>query len=209
MDRIHVFSGGIAACNGYLLKTGVNTYIAIDAPEGFTDWIQSKRPDAKITDLLITHHHFDHIMDAAKLKERFACTIHAHSAYSDILSLVKLAHDSWGMELKVIPFIVDDILDTKIHTAQWGGSLWHIHHVPGHSPDSLVYHLPDDELLFSGDTIFAGSIGRTDLPGGSSTLLTSGIEKKILTQVATTNILPGHGPYTTVKNEILTNPFLL
>ena len=208
MDRIRVFSGGIAACNGYLLKTGDHSYIAVDAPEGFAEWIRSRRPDAVISDLLITHQHFDHVMDAAKLKKMFGCKIHAYSAYSDILTLAQLATESWGMDLEIEPFEVDEVLGDKVRTAQWGDLIWHIHHIPGHSEDSLVYQLPDDDLLFSGDVIFAGSIGRTDLPGGKLKLLLSGISQKILNQPATTNILPGHGPYTTVKSEILTNPFL-
>lgn len=208
MDRIRVFSGGIAACNGYLLETGDNSYIAIDAPEGFADWIHSQRPSATVSDLLITHQHFDHVMDAAKLKEMFGCKIHAHSAYSDVLTLAQLAVESWEMDLNVSPFEVDDVLGDHVHTAEWGNIPWHVHHVPGHSVDSIVYHLPDDDILFSGDAIFAGSIGRTDLPGGNLKLLLSGISQKILNQTATTNILPGHGPYTTVKSEILTNPFL-
>lgn len=80
--------------------------------------------------------------------------------------------------------------------------------VPGHSPDSIVYDLPDEGIMFTGDVIFAGSIGRTDLPGGNLRLLKQGIEKKVLNQPATTMIFPGHGPYTTVKNELLTNPFI-
>lgn len=63
-------------------------------------------------------------------------------------------------------------------------------------------------IMFTGDVIFAGSIGRTDLPGGNLRLLKQGIEKKVLNQPATTMIFPGHGPYTTVKNELLTNPFI-
>lgn len=100
------------------------------------------------------------------------------------------------------------ILTPDIHTANWGGLLWHLHQVPGHSPDSIVYDLPDEGIMFTGDVIFAGSIGRTDLPGGNLRLLKQGIEKKVLNQPATTMIFPGHGPYTTVKNELLTNPFI-
>ena len=59
MDRIRVYTGGVASCNGYLFKTRDNTYVAVDAPSGFADWIYSKKPDIIITDLLITHQHFD------------------------------------------------------------------------------------------------------------------------------------------------------
>ena len=208
MDNIRVYTGGIAACNGYLVITGDNTYIAIDAPLGFVDWILSRKPDAKITDLLITHQHFDHIQDAAKFKKQFGCTIHAHSPYSPDLTLETLARNAWDPDMHVEPFEVDDIVDEKRRTANWGGQLWHIHFVPGHSTDSNVYHLVDEDKLFSGDVLFAGSIGRTDLPGGDEKQLLNGIHARILNQPATTIVLPGHGPYTTVKHERLTNPFL-
>lgn len=61
MDRIRVYTGGVASCNGYLFKTKDNSYVAVDAPSGFADWIYSKKPDIIITDLLITHQHFDHV----------------------------------------------------------------------------------------------------------------------------------------------------
>lgn len=208
MDRIRVYTGGIAAANGYLIKTGENAYIAIDAPEGFANWIKSKRPDANITDLLITHQHFDHVQDAAQIQQTFGAQIHAHSAYSEELTLEKMAREAWSMDLAITPFTVNDVLGSDCHTGNWGGLHWLLHFVPGHSRDSIVFSLPDEGLMFSGDVLFAGSIGRTDFPGGNLKLLQNGIEQKVLTESANTNILPGHGPYTTVRNEILTNPFL-
>ena len=67
MDRIRVYTGGVASCNGYLFKTRDNVYVAVDAPSGFADWIYSKKPDIIITDLLITHQHFDHVEDACRM----------------------------------------------------------------------------------------------------------------------------------------------
>ena len=68
MDRIRVYTGGVASCNGYLFKTRDNAYVAVDAPSGFADWIYSKKPDIIITDLLITHQHFDHVEDACRME---------------------------------------------------------------------------------------------------------------------------------------------
>lgn len=208
MERIRMYTGGIASANGYLLKVADNSFIAIDAPEGFADWISSKRPDAVITDLFITHQHFDHVQDAALIQEKFNATVHAYAPYNPELTLEQYARDLWGVDLDMKPFTVDDVLSVEKHTGSWGGLHWVIHHVPGHSSDSLVFDLPDEGMLFSGDVIFAGSIGRTDFPGGSLKLLQKGIEHKILNQNADTKIFPGHGPYTTVRSEILTNPFL-
>lgn len=163
MDRIRVYTGGVASCNGYLFKTKDNSYVAVDAPSGFADWIYSKKPDIIITDLLITHQHFDHVEDACRMRQIFGCRIHAGQPYTEDLTLEKMARDAWGLPLNVQPFVVDEILTPDIHTANWGGLLWHLHQVPGHSPDSIVYDLPDEGIMFTGDVIFAGSIGRTDL----------------------------------------------
>ncbi len=208
MDRIRVYTGGVAACNGYLFRIKDGSYIAVDAPAGFADWIYEKKPDIVITDLLLTHQHFDHVEDACRMRQIFGCRIHAGQAYGSELTLETLARDAWGLQLSVQPYVVDDVVTAETHTADWGGLLWHLHLVPGHSVDSVVYELPDEGLMFTGDVIFAGSIGRTDLPGGNLRLLKSGIEAKVLSVPATTKIFPGHGPYTTVKNELLTNPFI-
>ena len=195
-------------CNGYLVKIGVDTYIAVDAPEGFVAWILERNPKTTITDLLLTHQHFDHIQDAASLKERFGCKIHAAMPWSDELTLEKLVENEWGMSLNLKRFEVDEVLKEDVKTAKWGGLLWHIHHVPGHSPDGIVYQLPDEGVIFSGDSIFAGSIGRTDLPGGDLHQLLMGLESKVLNQPSDSLIFPGHGSYTTVSNENQSNPYL-
>ena len=165
MDRIRVYTGGVASCNGYLFKTRDNAYVAVDAPSGFADWIYSKKPDIIITDLLITHQHFDHVEDACRMRQIFDCRIHAGQPYNESLTLEKMARDAWGLPLNVQPFVVDEILTPDIHTANWGGLLWHLHQVPGHSPDSIVYDLPDEGIMFTGDVIFAGSIRADGSPG--------------------------------------------
>ena len=85
---------------------------------------------------------------------------------------------------------------------------WHfrIEHVPGHAADSLVFLI--DDLIFAGDTLFAGGVGRADLPGGDMDLLVRGIREKILNLDAESRVFPGHGPETSVGKEVATNPFL-
>ena len=80
-------------------------------------------------------------------------------------------------------------------------------HVPGHCPGSLCFHQPEARVLFSGDTLFAGSIGRTDLPGGDHPLLLRGIREKLFT-LPDARVLSGHGPATTLAYESKTNPFV-
>ena len=82
-------------------------------------------------------------------------------------------------------------------------------HVPGHSPDSVTFHLADAGVLFSGDTLFAESIGRTDLPGGNTQQLLDGILGKLLSLPPETKVFPGHGPATTIGVEAKENPYLV
>lgn len=201
------YTGGELMCNGYLLPGKNGEYVAVDAPAGFAEWVQNHLPTgAKLGHLLLTHQHFDHIADAAALQTATGCTIHACMPYSPALTLGAHAQQ-WGIPLPPA-FRVDDTLGEQDTTADWGGLHWQLLHLPGHSPDSMVYALPGEALLFAGDVLFAGSIGRTDLPGGSQAQLTGGIRRKLLTLPPATVVHPGHGPSTSVQEEELNNPFI-
>lgn len=203
-----VYTGGPCMCNGYLLQTPTG-YVAVDAPLGFTAWIKKQIPaDAVVTDLLITHQHFDHVQDAAALAATYDCRIHACMPYSTALTLEDLARNSWGGGFDVEPFRVDDAFGPACMQADWGGLSWRIHHIPGHSPDGIAYELPEHECLFCGDILFAGSVGRTDFPGGSMSALVTGIRNKLLPLPHTTVVHSGHGPDTSLGEETLNNPYL-
>jgi glyoxylase-like metal-dependent hydrolase (beta-lactamase superfamily II) len=81
-------------------------------------------------------------------------------------------------------------------------------HVPGHATDAVTFYLSDAGVVFSGDTLFAGSIGRTDLPGGSTSQLLEGIDKHLMSLPAATRVLSGHGQATTISREAAGNPYL-
>ena len=198
--QIRMYTGGMAQTNSYLLENNKHT-ILIDAPLGVTEWLESL--DIKPSDLLLTHQHYDHIEDAAKLAKQ-GVKIHAHSAYDRELTLEPLLQQS-GIDLHVQPYEVDHVLGEP-HEIDIKGWKFQVKHVPGHAPDSLVFLT--NNLIFAGDTLFAGGIGRSDLPEGDHNLLVSGIREKILTLDTTSRVFPGHGPDTTVAKEISTNPFL-
>lgn len=201
------YTGGELMCNGYLLSGKEGDYVAIDAPGGFADWVRRKLPQgARLSHLLITHQHFDHIQDAAALQAATGCRVCACMPQNRELTLADHAA-AWGIEPPT-PFCVDTPLGCHDTTADWAGLRWEVRHIPGHSPDSMVYALPDEGLIFAGDVIFAGSIGRTDLPGGSMHSLVQGIRTKLLTYPPQTEIFPGHGPSTSVGDETLNNPFI-
>ena len=188
--------------NGYLLQTSEGNLL-IDAPEGITRWLEAN--GISVDALLLTHQHYDHVTDAAAVQKQGA-KIHAFSPYSPTLTLEDAAR-AWGMPIAITPFNVDsridintplEILGTKIHSS----------HVPGHSTDSVTFYIPQANVVFAGDTLFAGSVGRTDLPGGSTTQLIDGIRRHLLTLPPQTTVFSGHGPQTTIGGELADNPFL-
>ncbi len=203
---IQKYTGGPVACNAYLVR-GKEGYVAVDAPLGFTNWVQAHLPQGeKLTHLLLTHQHFDHVQDAAKLKEQTGCCICAHSAWSPELTLEAAAR-SWGIKPPA-PFTVDELLGDSRTEAHWGGLDWQLYSIPGHSPDGMAYGLAEEPCLFVGDILFAGSIGRTDFPGGSLATLVSGIREKLLGLEPATEVYSGHGPSTSIQEELLNNPYL-
>ncbi len=205
---IKVYTGGPCMCNGYLVR-GPQGYVAIDAPLGFAAWVKKTLPaDACVTDLLITHQHFDHVQGAAELAAQYGCRISACMPYSTALTLEELARQSWGGGFDVEPFTVDNVLGSHDSTGDWGGLKWAAHFIPGHSTDGMAFELPEEEELFCGDILFAGAVGRTDFPGGSMAQLVRGIREKLLPRPHTTVVHSGHGPDTSIEEEILNNPYL-
>ncbi len=207
LTDIRKYTGGPVYCNAYLIR-GNEGYVAVDAPLGFADWVLARLPEgAKLTELILTHQHFDHVQDAARLKELTGCRICAHSSYSPDLTLEEQAARAWGIEPPA-PFRVDDVLGATRSSANWGGLDWQLHAIPGHSPDGMAYELAAQGAVFVGDILFAGSIGRTDFPGGSMSALVRGIREKLLPLPHETTVYSGHGPATSIQEELLNNPYL-
>jgi glyoxylase-like metal-dependent hydrolase (beta-lactamase superfamily II) len=200
--KITCFTGGMVQTNGYLLETNDGNLL-IDAPEGVDEWLEEK--GLSVDALLLTHQHYDHVTDAAALQKK-GIKVHAFSPYSSALTLEEAAR-AWGMPIAIKSFDVDSRIDVSAPLKICGIEI-HCRHVPGHSTDSVTFYLPQENVLFAGDTLFAGSIGRTDLPEGSTTQLIEGIRRHLLTLPPQTTVLSGHGPQTTIGNELAHNPFL-
>lgn len=200
--KISSYTGGMVQTNGYLVETPDGNFL-VDAPEGIADWIQEK--GVRVDDVLLTHQHYDHVMDAAALQEAGA-RLHAFAPYSTELTLESAAR-AWGMPISVTPYQVDAIFEMERPLSLAGLAIT-MAHVPGHATDAVTFHLPEAGVVFSGDTLFAGSIGRTDLPGGSTKQLLDGIDRHLLTLPPETRVLSGHGPATSIGREASTNPYL-
>jgi hydroxyacylglutathione hydrolase len=202
--QLEVFCGGIFQTNGYLVTTGGKSWV-FDAPEGITAWLMENgvRPEA----LILTHQHHDHVLDVGRIQTAFGCPVYAHSEPSEELTLSKRLERMMGIPCRIDPYTVDHRFD-GLDSIDLGGFALDLFHVPGHSPDSVCFQLRGAPLLIGGDVLFAGSIGRTDFPNGDHELLLSGIRQKLWPVPDETEVLPGHGPTTTIGREKATNPFL-
>jgi hydroxyacylglutathione hydrolase len=155
--------------------------------------------------ILLTHGHADHCFAAGYIAREYGTEIHMHQADIDqvnqTLATLETIYDvSSFVELSPLKLITDgDVI-------RLGESSISVIHTPGHSPGGVCF--ATDAGIFCGDTIFAGSIGRTDFPGGDHDQLINSIKTRLLTLPDTTLLLPGHGPSTTVGRERSSNPFL-
>jgi len=160
--------------------------------------------DLKLKYIINTHGHIDHISFNKFFKLQYGCEILVHEADAEWLSKKQ---DDFLFTLvagEISPPPDRTFRDGEV--LQIGGIELKVIHTPGHTPGSVC--LQGDGYLFSGDTLFEGSIGRTDLPGGSYQELMNSIHNRILTLGDDTAIYPGHGGYTTIGEERESNPFL-
>jgi glyoxylase-like metal-dependent hydrolase (beta-lactamase superfamily II) len=152
--------------------------------------------------LLATHGHFDHVGAAAEIQDRHALPLRCHA---DDLFLIEEMPDHqrlYGLPESVVPRCAGNLVGGMSLPLGDGELL--VSHVPGHAPGHVMFAWPGHALV--GDCVFAGSVGRTDLPGGSFAVLEKSIRERIYTLPDATILHPGHGPDTTVGREKLTNP---
>lgn len=203
MRGIQRFEGSYLLTNSYLAPTPGGGWVMIDAPIDADRWLDELGVEPLA--LLLTHQHFDHVMTTAAIAAR-GVPVYAWSDFDRSLTLEEVVRQ-WGMPFDVEAYAVDHRLEGR-DSLEIDGLRLDLRHVPGHSPDSVVFHDPAAGAVFAGDTLFAGSTGRPDLPGGDMDVLCRGIRERIFTLPDATRVLPGHGPETTVGVEAATNPFV-
>jgi glyoxylase-like metal-dependent hydrolase (beta-lactamase superfamily II) len=160
--------------------------------------------------VLLTHAHLDHITGVARAREAFGAPVHLHEADLPLYDAVVQQGMMFGLQVNRQPrpdrFYRDD------EVVRFGGMAVRVHHTPGHSPGGVCLQVgSSDEAgldLFVGDTLFAGSIGRTDLPGGDYDTLIRSIREVLFAFADEARVYPGHGEPTTIGRERATNPFL-
>ena len=204
MSKMQTFTGGFTATNGYTFPA-TNGTLAVDAPKGMAAWL--KGGGERIAALFLTHWHFDHVVDAAQIAREHGCEIWAWGTGTPEDRLETLITSLTGMDVSVEEYPVHHPLAGQ-DSVEIAGSRFLLRHVPGHSPDSLVLISETGRVIFSGDTVMDGGIGRTDFPGGDFDLLATGIREKILTFPEDFRIFPGHGGVSTVAEELSGNAYL-
>ena len=156
--------------------------------------------------IVITHAHIDHIAGAARLKQLTGAPILYNPRDLPLVQMMDVQATWLGMPTPEVQAPDDALEDGRVIAIT--GLTGNILATPGHTQGSVCLHLPTQQLLLAGDTLFAGSVGRTDLPGGDTRTLIHSIHDKLLTLPDTTIVVPGHGPSTTIGVERESNPFL-
>lgn len=157
--------------------------------------------------LLNTHLHLDHVFGNGFLYRTYNVEPEAHIADDFLLDQLQAQSAIFGVPFDEKPQPIGRYLNDE-DIISFGHSTLKAIHVPGHSPGSLCFYDADDHLLFAGDVLFRGSIGRTDLPKANYEQLIGGIQKRLLTLPDDTIVYSGHGPSTTIGREKRENPFL-
>ena len=165
-----------------------------------------KKHNLTVKQIVITHAHIDHVGGAMKLRAATGAPILLNHNDYTLLKMLDLQADWVGMQSpgKVE---IDHSLNEQ-DTVKAGSLIANVMHTPGHTEGSICLYFPAEKKLIAGDTLFAGSIGRTDLPGGSFQKIMRSLHDKVLSLPDETAVVPGHGPLTSIGAEREANPFL-
>jgi hydroxyacylglutathione hydrolase len=158
--------------------------------------------------ILLTHTHFDHIGAVDEVRNYYKIPVYVHKQEEKWLGDPSLNGSQFFTMIEPIKANPADIIISDEGAVKIGDFVFHVYHTPGHSPGSVSYYFAEAGVVISGDALFQGSIGRTDLPGGNQPQLLKSIHDKLLTLPEETYVLSGHGPVTTIVEEMDSNPFL-
>lgn len=197
---------GIYQANCYVIWDGKTKKSAIIDPGGDFQSLNSfiQKNNLNVEFIILTHGHADHIGAVIDAKEQYNAKVLIHNEDYEMLKNKNINHSD-KMGYGIIEVEADKKLEEN-HEIKIGSTILSIIHTPGHTRGSIC--IRTENVLFSGDTLFAGSIGRTDLEGGSFEDIIKSIKEKIITLPDDTQIYPGHGSSTTVIIEKKSNPFL-
>jgi hydroxyacylglutathione hydrolase len=162
--------------------------------------------DLEVGSIIVTHAHIDHVGAVAALADEYACPVLMHAESEPMLKQLPAQAMMMGLKFGKVPAVDHHISDGEV--LEVGKLRLRSLYTPGHAPGHLAFYVEDEGVVLSGDALFAGSVGRVDLPGGSMEILMRSIEERLLTLPDETKVFPGHGPQTEIGSERTTNPFL-
>ena len=178
--------------------------VPLDSPDFFLGKIREN--DLSLAGICLTHSHWDHSGDAPLLKRETNADVFIHEADAHRLE------DPMKHSLMPLPFDLEPMRDYKTlkhgDVIKCGNLNFEVRHTPGHTEGGICLVEHDRKIVFSGDTLFSGSVGRVDLPGGSGETLIRSIKEQLMNLPDDFEVYSGHGPKTTIGNERRSNPFL-
>ncbi len=157
--------------------------------------------------LLQTHLHLDHVFGMGFVAKKYGLQPIAHPDDEFLLAQTVEYSRQFGVELNAQPPSLGGYLNDG-DTVSFGNTTLKVIHIPGHSPGGIVFYNEEAKVMIAGDVLFQGSVGRSDLPGGSYEDLIHGIQTRLMILPDEVKVYPGHGPATTIGNERVSNPFL-
>ena len=205
---LETFPVGMLQCNCTILgDEQTREAMVIDPGDNIPEiLVRLAKHRLTVKQIVVTHAHIDHVGGALQLKEVTGAPILLNQSDLPLIRMMDVQAGWLGIPTpRVAPpdSSAEEgmVVGISNHTAE-------VIHTPGHTPGSICLHFGHDNLLLAGDTLFAGSIGRTDLPGGDSRKILHSIHDRLLTLPDDTRVIPGHGPATTIGQERDANPFL-
>ncbi|MGB0850506.1 MAG: MBL fold metallo-hydrolase [Bacteroidia bacterium] len=211
MIQVHQLTFGPFAENTYILSDEDNNAIIIDpgmyhADENarFFEYMNSQ--NLKPFRMILTHAHLDHVFGVNWVNETYGLVPEVHQDDKFIYDNAATVAHQYGLKMDNLIAPLVGLQDGS--EFEFGGEKISVFLAPGHSPGSVCFYVDSQKVLIAGDVIFQGSIGRTDLPGGSYDVLMNSIHSKVMTLSDEVTIYSGHGPITTVGQERIANPFI-
>jgi hydroxyacylglutathione hydrolase len=192
--------------NCYVIGDGASGAIVDPGDEAARIALAVEQTGLEIGQILVTHAHIDHVGAVGALADEYACPVLMHTEAEPMLQQLPTQAMMMGLRFGKVPAVDRHIQDGEI--LEVGSLRLESLYTPGHAPGHLAFYVESEGLVLSGDALFAGSVGRTDLFGGDMEVLVRSINERLLTLPDETRVYPGHGPRTTIGDERAYNPFL-